>query len=185
MEVWCICEGTGVMPVSSIYIICPKCQGAGVIKTKGEDMSDVGIVTLGDNNSEEPKDKQPFVYEEYVELKKQYQELRDKVWEHRSENMKMRDTVRDFFQERCNEEDYPDELTIAVSEINDLLTSINATQLSKSFEATANVEITFTVVAEDKECAEEIINDYLDSIDIFTSEGDECSVNSYDVYVTD
>jgi acyl carrier protein len=172
MEVWCICEGTGVMHVSSIYIICPKCEGAGVIQIKGEDM-------------EEQESKQPFAYEEYVELKKQYQELRDKVWEHRSENMKMRDTVRDFFQERCNEEDYPDELTITVSEINDLLTSINATHLSKSFEATANVEITFTVVAEDKEGAEEIINDYLDSIDIFTSEGDECSVNSYDVYVTD
>jgi hypothetical protein len=179
IEVWCVCEGTGVMPVLGIHIICPKCKGVGLLQIKGEDMSEDG---LGDRIKE---DKQPFAYEEYVELKKQYQELRDKVWEHRSESMKMRDTVRDFFQERCNEEDYPDELTITIDEINDLLTSINATHLSKSFEATANVEIIFTVVAEDKEGAEEIINDYLDSIDIFTSEGDECSVDSYDVHVNE
>jgi hypothetical protein len=179
IEVWCVCEGTGVMPVLGIHIICPKCAGVGLLQIKGEDMSEDG---LGDRIKE---DKQPFAYEEYVELKKQYQEARDKVWEHRSENMKMRDTVRNFFQERYNEEDYPDELTITIDDINDLLTSIGASELAKAFAATANVEISFTVIAESKEDAEAIIGDYIDSIDIYTGEGDESSVDNYDIYVTE
>jgi acyl carrier protein len=179
IEVWCVCEGTGVMPVLGIHIICPKCKGVGLLQIKGEDMSEDG---LGDRIQE---DKQPFAYEEYAELKKTYQEVRDKVWELRSESMKIRDEVRNFFQERYNEEDYPDELTFTSDELNDLLTSIGASELAKAFTATANVEISFTVIAESKEDAEAIVNDYIDTIDIFTTEGDEHSVDNYDVHVNE
>jgi hypothetical protein len=166
MEVWCICEGTGVMPVSSIYIICPKCQGAGVIQIKGEDMSDVGIVTLGDNNSEEPKDKQSFAYEEYVELQKQYQEVRNTMWELRSEVISTRDVVRGWFQERYEAIGYLDSFEIDLNDINELLDLIKASPLDAAFEGTATIEISFKVNGSDRHDAEETVSSHLYSLDL-------------------
>jgi predicted nuclease with TOPRIM domain len=177
IEVWCVCEGTGVMPVLGIHIICPKCKGVGLLQIKGENMSEDG---LGDRIQE---NKQTVAHEEYAKLEKQYEDIKDKVWYLRSETIKIKDSVRSFFQERYNEEDYPDELTITIDDINDLLTSISASELAKAFTATANVEISFTVLAETREDAESIVNDYIDGIDIFTSEGDEHSVDNYDVHI--
>jgi hypothetical protein len=182
ITVWCECEGAGVVPAPNRYITCPKCAGVGLLQIKGEDMSEDG---LGDRIKE---DKQPFAYEEELskrleELQIQYEKAKEEMWTNRSLCISIRDTVRNFFQERYTDNEHPDDLTFDIDEINELLSSIDASQLLKRFEANATVEITFKVIAEDKNDAENIINDYLADLSIYVSEEDDYEVDSYDVSV--
>jgi len=182
IEVWCVCEGTGVMPVLGIYVICPTCEGVGLLQVQEESMQEDG---LGDYIKE---DKQPFAYEEelskrFEELQIQYEKAKEDMWSNRSLCISIRDTVRNFFQERYTDNEHPDDLTFDIDEINELLSSIDASQLLKRFEANATVEITFKVIAEDKNDAENIINDYLADLSIYVSEEDDYEVDSYDVSV--
>ena len=176
-EAWCNCKGTGLVPALAgdevIYAICDFCDGAGVIQIKGEDM-------------EEQEEKQPFAYEEYVELKKTYQEVRDKVWEQRAELNNIRDLVRNFFQEKYAENDYDDYFNVDVEDVNTLLSNINASELERVYEASATIELTIRVHAENKDDAESIIDDHLTSIDFGAYGGeDEYEVESIDVRVND
>jgi hypothetical protein len=184
IEVWCVCEGTGVMPVLGIHIICPKCKGVGLLQIKGEDMSEDG---LGDRIQE---DKQPFAYEEELpkrleEIQIQYEKAKEEMWTNRSLCISIRDTVRNFFQERYTDNEHPDDLTFDIDEINQLLKDIDASQLSRKFEASATVEITFKVHAEDKDDAENIISDYLGDLSLYVSDEDDYEIDSCDIYVSE
>jgi hypothetical protein len=175
-EAWCNCKGTGVQPVplqdEVIYAICQYCDGAGVITIKGEKM-------------EEQENKTEFSYDKYVELQKRFQEIRDEMYKVRSDLNAARDVVLNFFQERYTDLDYPDDLTFDIDEINTLLLDIGASELSKRFDATATVEITFKVLADDKYDAESIINDYIADLSISVNNEDDYEVESFDVHVAE
>lgn len=175
-EAWCNCKGTGVQAVplqnEVIYAICQYCDGSGVITIKGEEM-------------EEQENKQPFAYEEYVELKKRFEEVRDEMYKVRSNLHEVRDVVRNFFQERYAENDYPDDLTFDIDEINTLLNDIKASELSKTFDASATVDITFRVIAENAEDAASIIHDYISDLYISVNNDDDYEVDNVDVHVND
>lgn len=175
-EAWCNCEGTGVMPVpyADMYMICSFCDG-------------VGTITIQEENMEEQENKQEFAYEEYVELKKNYQEVRDRTFELREELRKTRELVRDFFQQRYEDNDYSDDFNIDVEDINALLADIKATPLSKVFDAGATIELVIKVHAESAEDADAIIRDHLDSIDwsFYGNDSDEIDVESIDVNVSE
>ena len=175
-EEWCKCEGTGIWAVPSPnkikYVVCQHCGGAGVVKIQEENM-------------EEQENKTEFSYDKYVELKKRFEEIRDEMYKVRSDLHAVRDGVRNFFQERYADNDYPDDLTFDIDEINTLLHDIGASQLSKMFEATATVEITFKVFADDKDDAESIISDYLGDLSLYVSDEDDYEVESFDVHVAE
>lgn len=175
-EDWCECEGTGIWAVPSPnkikYVICQHCGGAGVVKIQEEEM-------------EEQENKTEFSYDKYVELKKRFEEIRDEMYKVRGNLNGVRDKVRNFFQERYTDNDYPDDLTFDIDEINDLLDSIDASALSKKYEATATVDITFKVFADDKDEAESIINDYLSDLSIYVNSEDDYEVDSIDIHVVD
>ena len=185
-EAWCNCEGTGVMPVpyADMYMICKFCNGVGTITIQEEKMEEES--NSNPQISQEYLDDKgkPFAYEEYVELKKTYQEVRDKIWEQRAELSNIRDLVRNFFQEKYEENDYNDYFNVDVEDINILLNDINASELTKVYEASATIELTIRVYAENKDDAESIINDHLTSIDFGAYSGeDEYEVESIDVCV--
>lgn len=187
-EAWCNCEGTGVMPVpfADMYMICKFCDGVGTITIQEEEMEEES--NSNPQISQEYLDDKgkPFAYEEYVELKKTYQELRDKSWEQRAELMRIRDNVRTWFQERYEESDYSSEFQVDVDDVNALLSDINASELEKVYEASATIELTIRVHAENKDDAESIIDDHLTSIDFGAYGGeDEYEVESIDVRVND
>ena len=175
-EAWCNCKGTGVQPVplqdEVIYAICQYCDGAGVISIKGEEM-------------EEQENKTEFSYDKYVELQKRFQEIRDEMYKVRGDLHGVRDKVVNFFQERYTDLDYPDDLTFDIDEINTLLLDIGTFDLSKRFDATATVEITFKVLADDKYDAENIINDYIADLSISVNNEDDYEVESFDVHVVE
>jgi DNA-binding Lrp family transcriptional regulator len=188
-EAWCNCKGTGVVPALAgdevIYAICDFCDGAGVIQIKGEDMEESNSNPQISQEYFDDKGK-PFTYEEYVELKKTYQEVRDKVWEQREELRKTRELVRNWFQELYEDSDYSDDFNVEVGDINTLLRDIKALELSKVYEATASIELTIKVHAESKDDAETIITEHLSSIDFSSYEdGDDYELQSVDVYVND
>lgn len=174
-EAWCNCEGTGVMPVpdADMYVICVFCDGVGTITIKGEKM-------------EEQEDKQ-FAYEEYVELKKNYQETRDKFWEQRGEIIKIRDTVRNWFQELYEASYYSDDFNVEIGDVNTLLIDIKASPLSKLFEATATIELSIKVQADDTDDADTIIRDHIESIDwnMYGDDNNEIEVDSIYVNVSE
>lgn len=180
-EVWCTCKGTGVVPAPAgdeiIYAICVFCDGAGVIQIKGDNMEE---------QEQKQEEKQPFAYEEYVELKKTYQEVRDRVLEQRAVLNSTINLVRDFFQDRYAYNDYSDDFHIDIEDINALLRDIKATPLSKEFDANATIELTIKVHAESQDDADVIIRDHLDSIDWnFYNDSDEIEVESIDVHVSE
>jgi len=164
-EAWCNCKGTGVQPVplqnEVIYAICQYCDGAGVITIKGEEM-------------EEQENKEQFSVEQHEQL-----------WKARNDLTDIRSVVLNFFQERYTDLDYPDDLTFDIDEINQLLRDINASELSKKFDATATIEITFKVLADDKYDAESIINDYIADLYISVNNEDDYEVESLDVHVAE
>lgn len=188
-EAWCNCEGTGVMPVpyADMYVICNICDGVGTITIQEENMEEE-TNTNPQISQEYFDDKgKPFAYEEYVELKKTYQEVRDRVFEVREELRKTRELVRDFFQQRYEDNDYFDYFNIDVEDINALLADIKATPLSKVFDAGATIELVIKVHAESAEDADAIIRDHLDSIDwsFYGNDSDEIEVESIDVNVSE
>jgi hypothetical protein len=175
-EAWCNCEGTGVMPVpfADMYMICKFCDG-------------VGTITIQEEEMEEQESNQAFSYEEYVELKKTYQEVRDKIWEQRAEIGSMRNLVRSFFQERYEESDYEDYFNVDVEDINTLLKDIKSSELAKVYEAGATIELVIKVQAESQDDADYIIRDHLDSVDftLYGNDNDEFEVESIDVRVSE
>ena len=175
-EEWCKCKGTGIWAVPSPnkikYVVCQHCGGAGVVKIQEENM-------------EEQENKTEFSYDKYVELQKRFQEIRDEMYKVRSDLNAARDVVLNFFQERYTDLDYPDDLTFDIDEINQLLRDINASELSKKFDATATIEITFKVLADDKYDAESIINDYIADLYISVNNEDDYEVESFDVHVAE
>ena len=164
-EDWCKCEGTGIWAVPSPkkikYIVCQHCGGAGVVKIQEEDM-------------EEQENKEQFSVEQHEQL-----------WKARNDLTDIRSAVLNFFQERYTDLDYPDDLTFDIDEINTLLVDIGAFELSKKFDATATIEITFKVLADDKYDAESIINDYIADLYISVNNEDDYEVESFDVHVAE
>jgi len=164
-EEWCKCEGTGIWAVPSPnkikYVVCQHCGGAGVVKIQEEDM-------------EEQENKEQFSVEQHEQL-----------WKARNDLTDIRSVVLNFFQERYTDLDYPDDLTFDIDEINQLLRDINASELSKKFDATATIEITFKVLADDKYDAESIINDYIADLYISVNNEDDYEVESFDVHVAE
>ena len=162
-EEWCKCEGTGIWAVPSPnkikYVVCQHCGGAGVVKIQEEDMEEQG-------------NKEEFSVEQHEQL-----------WKARNDLTDIRSVVLNFFQERYTDLDYPDDLTFDIDEINQLLRDINASELSKKFDATATIEITFKVLADDKYDAESIINDYIADLYISVNNEDDYEVESFDVHV--
>ena len=164
-EDWCKCEGTGIWAVPSPnkikYVVCQHCGGAGVVKIQEEDMEEQG-------------NKEEFSVEQHEQL-----------WKARNDLIDIRSAVLNFFQERYTDLDYPDDLTFDIDEINQLLRDINASELSKKFDATATIEITFKVLADDKYDAESIINDYIADLYISVNNEDDYEVESLDVHVAE
>jgi hypothetical protein len=164
-EEWCKCEGTGIWAVPSPnkikYVVCQHCGGAGVVKIQEEDMEEQG-------------NKEEFSVEQHEQL-----------WKARNDLIDIRSAVLNFFQERYTDLDYPDDLTFDIDEINQLLRDINASELSKKFDATATIEITFKVLADDKYDAESIINDYIADLYISVNNEDDYEVESFDVHVAE
>lgn len=177
-EAWCDCKGTGVQAVplqgETIYAICQFCDGVGTITIQEEEMEE-------QENKQE--NEEVFAYGQFVELKKRFEEIRDEMYKVRGNLNGVRDKVRNFFQERYADNDYPDDLTFDIDEINDLLDSIDASALSKRYEATATVDITFKVFADDKDDAESIINDYLSDLSVYVNGEDDYEVDSIDIHV--
>lgn len=83
--------------------------------------------------------------------------LENKVHELRNELFQLRTSVRDWFQGRYEDYDFADEFEISVDDINELLGSINASQLDRKFEGTITLELSFEINATNREEAEALL----------------------------
>lgn len=149
-------------------------------KTVEQDNTIVAKVSVDGTTTEFTQLGIEELYKERNRLFKQNEEVRQANWDVRNNLQRIRDEVFEFFDSRMSTSD--DDVTVDRDEINELLQSIGADTLKKSWTATVSIEVTVSgVIARDESEVEELIADEINIDSHGTWQVDGYDVNVYSV----
>jgi uncharacterized Zn finger protein (UPF0148 family) len=175
-ETWCFaCYGAGYIKVSDINIVCPTCRGQGTLN-KGE-------IQMSEENNQEVTTPSPLdaVQQEITKLKEALEQSQNDFRAKINQVNQIRESVHQFFTDAFDSS--YDDATINLTDVNELLSSIGASQLEQEFEGRVTITYSFTVKAEDEDDARAKVEEAVGNLENQIDAGNDDSYSEESIEV--
>ena len=180
-EMWCIfCKGLGYITINwkekDISVVCPTCRGKGTLALRKGD-----IQMSEENNQETTPSPLEAVQQEIAKLKEALEQSQIDYRGKINQVNQIRESVYQFFTDAFDSS--YDDATINLTDVNELLSSIGASQLEQEFEGRVTIVYSFTVKAEDEDDARNKVEEAVSNLENQIDAGNDDSYSEESVEV--